>query len=645
MKNFAYSYFRAKYYYLVLIPIALLLFPNRGITHDARLYVFDILNIVHDGIFANDLVASAGTQHNYTLYSYIAAPLYEVLSPWTATSIVFIVGQLLWFSGIIALIAKFADDEKTAFFGLLSAFLLPTTYFGFSVLSYGETFATPRLIVEGLTFWSLWCFFNRAYLISALLVLVAFSLHPIMGLIAAALIIATLLQEERRWWWIFGAASVAGAVIVVASGVIPLDRITAALDGDWLNVVETRAKYLFISEWPTKDWARILLSISFTLPMIALYTGWQRRLVLSALIVGGAGLLVSFVGTDILHNVLLSQVQTSRAIWFAYLMGNVGMGVVVANLYRRSDEDGDAFFFLYIAAWTIGHILWPVPGAILGVAASSLAYLRITGRIAGLPSLFRRLIYMLSIILFLFLIFFRLKFWLKSYNLDAAFQDVGAFMGVTGLSQLEVLVVAVIIFAIVRLRLQISPLVTTALIVLMTVWAVFVWDRRDAESRGLAGDYQAETLIEHIPQGAQVYWEGNVKGAWYLLGRASYFALEQGAGVVFSRDLAIEYLRRSKTIETVDGVDYADVWRPGETNAQTRTRYRVDKELVRGDLAAACRSETELDFLLLTRRVDGAYITVWHPRTSAQSAGAPTPTAADLLPTNPYFLYRCADFR
>ena len=395
MKKFAYSYFRTRYHYLVLIPIALLMFPNRGITHDARLYVFDILNIVRDGVFANDLLAIAGTQHNYTLYSYIAAPLYEVLSPWTATAVVFIVGQLLWFSGIIALVVKFAEDDKTAFYGLLTAFLLPTTYFGFSVLSYGETFATPRLLVEGLTFWALWCVFNRAYLISALLVLVALSLHPIMGLIAAALIIAILLQEGRRWWWIFGATSLAGAAIVVGSGAIPLERISAALDGDWLDVVETRARYLFVSQWPTKDWARILLSVSFTLPMIALYTGWRRRLIVSALIVGAAGLLVSFIGTDVLHNVLLSQVQTSRAIWFVYLLGNIGMGVVVASLYRKSEEDGDAFFFLYVSAWTIGHILWPVPGLILAVAASGLAYLRIREKIAGLPSLFRRLIYML----------------------------------------------------------------------------------------------------------------------------------------------------------------------------------------------------------------------------------------------------------
>ena len=125
-------------------------------------------------------------------------------------------------------------------------------------------------------------------------------------------------------------------------------------------------------------------------------------------------------------------------------------------------------------------------------------------------------------------------------------------------------------------------------------------------------------LPEHIPEGAQVYWEGSVKGAWYLLGRASYFGLEQGAGVVFSEDLAVEFQKRGKTVNALDGVDYVDIWRPGETIEQTRTRYRVNKNLARNDLVAACTAEPELDFLVLTRRVDGAYLTVWYARTSDQ---------------------------
>ena len=585
-----------------------------------------------------------GAQYKYNLFSYIAAPLYKILSPWAATTLVFIAGQLVWFSGIIALVTKFAEDEKTAFFGLLSAFLLPTTYFGFSVLSYGEPFATPRLFVEGLTFWSLWCFFSRKYVISALLVVAAFSLHPIMGLVAASLLIAILLQEGRRWWWIFGIASVAGGAIILASGAVPLEKITAVLEGDWRQVVEARAKYLYLSEWRAKDWARILLATSITLPLIALYSGWQRRLVVSGLIVGVSGLFVSFIGTDVLHNVLLSQLQTSRAVWFAYLLGNIGLGVVVANMYRKSEEDGDAFFFLYISVWTVAHLIWPLPGMILGIVASGLAYLRITGKISGIPSVLRRLIYILSVILFVSMIFFRLKFWLQPGSLEAIFAKSEAFVGIAGFTQIELAFVVFIVFAVVRLRLKIPSPVTKGLLVVLALWSIFVWDRRSADDRGLEGDYIADSLLEQIPEGAQVYWEGNAKGAWLLLGRPSYFADAQGAGVVFSDDLAVEYLKHSRIAQAIDGVDYVDIWRPFKTRDEYNERLKARKKIDRGDLVDACANAPELDFLVLSREVDGAYLLDWRPQTRDQVVNPP-PAASDLPPTGSLYLYRCADFR
>ncbi len=644
MINFVKNLAGAKHYYLVLLPVALLMFPHKGITHDTRLYVFDILNIAYDGIFANDVIAILGTQDKYTLFSLIAAPLYKILSPWAATALVFIVGQLVWFSGLIALIAKFTEDGKTAFYGLLSAFLLPTAYFGFTVLSYGEPFATPRLFAEGLTFWSLWCFFNRSYLISALLVLAALSLHPIMGLITAALIAGILLQEGRRWWLIFGAASIAGIAIILVSGVIPLEQMTAVLEGEWLDVVEKRARYLFVSEWRVWDWTRIILAISITLPMIALYSGWQRRLILSALIVGASGLAVSFIGTDMVHNVLLSQVQASRAIWFAYLLGNVAFGVVIAGLYKKSEADGDAFFFLYITAWTVTHLLWPVPGMILGVGASGLAYLRITGKIAGIPSLFRRLIYLMSIILFFWLIFFRIKFWLIPANRETLFSQGDAFVGIGGFTQLELAFIVFIVFAVVRLRLSVPPLVTKGLIILLAVWSLTVWDRRSADDRGLEGDYQVAEILEQIPEGAEVYWEGTVKGAWFLLRRPSYFANAQGAGVVFSQALALEFHKRSKVALAIDGVDYVNIWRPFKTAAEYVERLKVQKKLTRSDIVDACINAPELDFLILTRRVDGAYLLVWNPRTRNRGMDAQQ-AASDTLTAETRILYRCTDFR
>lgn len=644
MKNLIKDYYGNKYGYLLLLPVLLLMMPHKGIIHDARLYVFDILNIARPGILANDFLAVSGTQNQYTLYPYLAAPLFDVLSPWAATSVVFILGQAIWFSGLIALVAKFAEDEKVAFFGLLSALLLPAAYFGFSVLSYGEPFATPRLFVEGLTFWALWCFFRRAYAISGLMVLAALALHPIMGLIAAALIVALLLQESRRWWWIFAAAGVAGIALVTISGLVPLERITATLEGDWLRVVQARASYLYLSEWPLKDWTRIALAVSITVPLAALYSGWRRRLVVAAWMVAGAGLVLSFVGADLLYNVLLSQVQTNRTVWFVYLLGNVGLGVVIGRMYQKSEEDGDAFFFLYLGAWTVAHLLWPVPGLLIGLIASGLAYLRATDKIAGLPSLFRRLVYLLSAIMFVWLLIFRVKFWLLPGNRRDFLPDTDAFMGIAGFTHVELVFVILLVFAAVRLRWRVPAPATKALLVLLTVWSVFVWDRRSDHERGLEGAYAVSALRDQIPQGAQVYWEGDVKGAWYLLRRPSFFSGTQGAGAVFSRALGEEFWRRSRIVHDLDGVDYVDIWRPFASPREFAASRRVDRQLTLDDLTAVCSRAPQLDFMVLTRLVGDAYIATWLPPAHDTVGGVPA-IPAELPPTQARFLYRCADFR
>ena len=63
-----------------------------------------------------------------------------------------------------------------------------------------------------------------------------------------------------------------------------------------------------------------------------------------------------------------------------------------------------------------------------------------------------------------------------------------------------------------------------------------------------------------IPPGTNVLWPTSPPGVWFLLERPSYLSISQLAGVVFSRDLALEGASRAKKIS-----DYADpAWMLGD---------------------------------------------------------------------------------
>src|SRR5207249_3915770 len=130
-------------------------------------------------------------------------------------------------------------------------------------------------------------------------------------------------------------------------------------------------------------------------------------------------------------------------------------------------------------------------------------------------------------------------------------------------------------------------------------------------------------FASHIPAGATVYWGTEFKGPWFLLHRASYYSRVQGAGLVFNRDTALEFDRRSKLLAPLDTAEWQCKFahRRGEEGAGCRYEASQISEL--------CRRAGGLDFLVLRGRMDRAPIARWTPVEN----GAPMDTT--------FHLYRC----
>ena len=65
------------------------------------------------------------------------------------------------------------------------------------------------------------------------------------------------------------------------------------------------------------------------------------------------------------------------------------------------------------------------------------------------------------------------------------------------------------------------------------------------------GDWRAT-----VPPGTEVLWLWNPVSTWLLLERPSYMSLSQSAGLLFSRELAIEIDRRTRVLEPLGTRDF-----------------------------------------------------------------------------------------
>jgi hypothetical protein len=101
------------------------------------------------------------------------------------------------------------------------------------------------------------------------------------------------------------------------------------------------------------------------------------------------------------------------------------------------------------------------------------------------------------------------------------------------------------------------------------------------------------------------------------------------------------FLRRAKVVEPLVGRNWVD-W-SYKANPEI-PEYTPLPALDRDMLAHACRQDTNLDAMVLTRAVDGAYVAQWSLPEPAYEPWLLL-KGFDVPPLQNFYLYRCADLR
>jgi hypothetical protein len=337
------------------------------------------------------------------------------------------------------------------------------------------------------------------------------------------------------------------ALALAAAGVKPLDMLLARFDPEWLQAVTLANTNAFIGTGTVLDWAPAVVDMLVLLLAERLVRGSALARLLRAILWTTPALCILWgVGADLLHDILLTQLQLWRVFWLTHLFAVLVLPMVLLH-YAAGGLTGRwccaaiALAFVAVSSnWSTGWLCALWAGVALLAHHRQAAVSRAVGRAAIAGSWFG--VAAVSLVV-------------GRTTLDAAthavdrYDDVGLAQVAIGLPAIGGLLGFGVIWLLWQpgVRRQAGLLAVAAL----ALFGATSWDQRSEWQR-----YVEDGLELHNPPfaglirpGASVYWEGQLLPTWLLLHRQHYQESQQSSGLLFSRRTGLEYLHRLAVME------------------------------------------------------------------------------------------------
>ena len=621
--------------FLVVLGAWMLRHPYLGITHDGTLYMLLALKSITPDAYSRDTFFAFGSQGDFTLSGIVLGKLVAALGAGAASLIATALGQAIWVGGAAALFTRMTGSARAAMLPLLGIVCLSASYGGFDVFNYGEGFATPRIYAEGLALWGLWAVAGSRLLLAGIFFLGGLVLHPIMALTGIGMAAIYLALGDRRWWLAI-LAGLAGIVALAALGVSPLDRLGHGIDAAWLDLIQQRNVYLFPTFWNPADWYRTICIAAFGVAAAFVLTGWQQRLVIASIIAGLGGIAATVISVDLLHNVFAMQIQFYRAASLMHLFGNFAVALLVLRLWQQR-INAFPLIALITLAWVTSYMLLPALGAVLAVFAAFMAATQLRYRLAPVSKGFAAVACGLALLAITTA--FGLRLYITADRVyQAVSQEIAPPQVFLHIAPIDVIVAVIVVVVLAHFRPVAARRAMPAAAIVMLLAAGALWDRRDGWGHGIEGDFDVTALTSRIGKDATVYFELDARGAWVMLGRATYGSVMQGAGINFSRESALAYAEATRDLTPILGRKPMDIFRREDDSDY------IEVKLYRADIASVCNAASDLDFMLLSRGVEGLHVATWSPPSPFYNVRALT--RGDFKPPiRTFYLYDCGQIR
>jgi hypothetical protein len=511
--------------------------PFFGIDSSSLIYVGRALADLDPSGVGRDIMFRLDGQSGFTIFTPIMDALARMVGLSNATILVAALSVVASFSGAVVFAFAIAND-RLRYLIVVFAATLPAYYGGYKVFSYAEAAASPRPFAETFVLFGLAALLKNRLKLSILLMLCAALLHPIMAMGGIAILALWLITTSQRWALL---VLVALAAAIGAAALFPiLARPTALIDPDWRAVLVARNPYLFPGLWLT-GWvgraaartATLLVAASFVSPPI-------RKLFLIALAVGYGSLAVSYIFGERLSWLLVLQLQPWRMMWLVFALGVVAAAICVSELWRR-DSVGRIVLLLLALAWASDD--YDGLATLLSIAAMAIFFSvdpklqlfqgkTVWVLLAGLGTLFLAGLLLPQISLL-------------ATTAAAPEGFSGEARRTLALTYDYTAIAALISVWFLAGWPHVSRAVFAAGSGVLAALALYSWDQRSLANRYFdsgKGAPELEAIMAARP--GEVYWVDGLRETWWWLHRPSWASTLQGAGIVFSRDLALLYEAR-----------------------------------------------------------------------------------------------------
>lgn len=516
-------------------------FCNPYYTIDASTIVYSaraIADLDPAGVGADIMFRNDG-QSSFTLFTPIFGALVGAVGVSAATTGVALAAVVAGFVGA-ACAAYAIGAGKARNLAVIFAAALPSAYGGYRLFSYAETAATPRPFAEMFVLGALSALVARRIGLAALLMVAAAAIHPIMAAPGAGVLLLWIaLERGPRRVLVVLALGAVGALLLRPDLIA---RLWTFVDPEWRAVLIERNPHLFPSLW-LDDWlgraavrsASLIIGASVAPPRVA-------RLFILTLVVGVVGVGAAYVLGDKLSSLIVLQAQSWRSLWLVGALGGAAAAICAVDLWPRGGGARIALMLLALA-WADADYDW-------AAIALSLSALAVYFGVARQPNVLSTVsvdwaVGLVSAVLVVSLAnrqiaMFDVVAGAPVDHLNDARRTLGLPFDYTPLAFLAA------VFALANTpglsRQAMEAFAGAGFLVLFGVW-----DQRSVENKYFDSGAGVPDLLRRIEERpGDVYWLDGLRESWWWLHRPNWLSPIQGAGLVFSRELAFLYRDRAQ---------------------------------------------------------------------------------------------------